>query len=117
MEQAQDVPRWRHTLEAGCMELAHRVLDKGPPSHGTCRELAQDALGCEGAPEIQRVEPAQDILVRGDVLETRSAELAQPVLARCSLSYGKCEELAQNAPGCGCALETHCVSPQNMVPD
>ena len=26
----------------------------------------------------------------------------------------KCEELAQNAPGCECALETLCVSPRNM---
>ena len=57
----------------------------------------------------------EDSLDRGGVQETRSAEPAQPVLAGCSLLQGKCEELAQNAPCCGCALETHCVSPHNMV--
>ena len=29
MELAQDVPGWRHKLEAGCMELAQNILDRG----------------------------------------------------------------------------------------
>ena len=53
MELAEDILDRGGALEVWSVELAQRVLDKGPPSHGKCGELAQHALGCEGALETR----------------------------------------------------------------
>ena len=95
------VPGWGHAPQGECGEQAQEVLDCGgvlevwsveltqPVLAGClfspckCRALAQDALGCADSPETQYGEPAQDILVQGDILETRTAEPGPSFLAGC----------------------------------
>jgi hypothetical protein len=96
---------WGHAPQGECGKEAQDVLDCGGRTGGlecradtTCpgwmsRALAQEALGCADSPETQYAEPAQDILIQGDILETRSAEPAPSFLAGCPFEPGQCEEL------------------------